>query len=271
MKDIMKFVLSMIVCLVSSIILTGQENSQTNEFTLRVGLSRTAIKDARISAVTQKAWSPKYGMSYRKANAKRISQIDFDFTYANSQNGTLLSLTSIIPKVNYSYSRKMDNGLWLGGFIDHTTLLNLPKTRTSLYNNNTISYLLTASIGPSISYDQSALFGVDKLSLRTDAQAPLLSYVIQPEFGHPYPSKYLEQDTFSPTRDGLAGPLLKSGRVVTLNKFRSMNISFSFQYLVNDNIGLSLNFNSQLLYANTTNKPLSLNSQDILFGATYIH
>lgn len=267
----MKFILSIAITLVFVGTLIGQENSIRNEITIKVGFSRTAIKDARISALTQKTWSPKYGMSYRKANAKRISQLDFEFTNVNSKNGTLLNLSSIIPKVNYSYKRKVDNGLWVGGFIDHITLLNFPKTRTSLFNNNTISYLMTASIGPSISYDKSDLFGVDKLNFRTDAQAPLLSYVIQPEFGHPYPRKYLEQDTFSPTRDGLAGPLLKSGRLVTINKFRSLNISFSFQYLVSDKIGFSLNLNSQLLYANTTNKALSLNNQDILFGTTYFH
>ncbi len=267
----MKFIVSIFLYVISVGCLFGQEDSNRNELTLKVGLSRTAIKDARISAISQKTWSPKYGLSYRKINDKRISQIDFDFTYANSSNGTLLSVTSLMPKVNYSYLRKTNNGLWLGGFIDHTTLLNFPKTRTSLYNNNMINYLLTASIGPSLSYDRSDLLGVDKLRFRTDAQVPLISYVIQPEYGHPYPNKYLEQDTFSPTREGLAGPLLKSGRVVTLNKFRSLNVSFSFHYLLGDNVELSLNLNSQILYANTTDKSLSMNNYDVLFGASYIH
>lgn len=267
----MKLLLSIMLAALFSISVTGQETINRNELTVKFGFSHTAIQDSRISAITQSAWSPKYGVSYRKINHERISQIDFHFTQARSDNNTLLGMVSIIPQVSYSYLRKTKNGLWLGGFLDHTTLLNFPKTSSGLYNNNPINYLLTASIGPSFAYDKSEIFGIQKMRFDSKFQTPILSYVIQPEFGHPYPKKYLEHDTFSPTRSGLAGPLLKSGRVVSINKFRSLNISLGFHYQVSDKVDLSLNLNTQLLYANTTNKSLSMNNYDVLFGASYIH
>ena len=267
MKNII--IAAFLICITNAAI--GQDFTNRKEITIRIGWSQTSISDARLSALAQKAWSPKYGLSYRKINTKRISQIDFDFTYANNAGSKLLSVSSIIPNVNYSYLRKTSNGIWLGGFIDHTTLLNLPRTRTSLFNNNPINYMLSAAIGPAIAYTRSETLKSNQINFTANAQLPVLAYVIQPEYGHPYPRKYLEQNTFSPTREGFAGPLLKSGRLVTINKYRSLNISFSVQYMVNDKFGLSLNLNSQLLYANTTGKHVSMNNHDIQLGASYIH
>ncbi len=267
----MKYILSTTFIILITCLAISQEGTNRNELKVTIGLSHTTITDARISALPQKAWSPKYGMSYRKMNDKRISQIDIDFTYASNSSGSLLSLNSIMPKANYSYLRKTPNGVWLGGFIDHTTLLNLPKSRTGLFNNNPISYMLSASLGPMVSYEKSGILNNERISLRANAQLPILAYVIQPEHGHPYPKQYLEEDTFTPMRGGLTGPLLKSGRVVTINKYRSLNVSFSLQYALNDKVELSLNFNSQLLYANTTGKSVSLTDNSIELGASYIH
>ena len=256
--------------LLNTCIVLAQSIENRKEFTLRIGLSYNSINDARLSAISQKSWSPIYGMSYRKTSDNSINQINFDFTQTKSNGNDLLRVNSIIPNVNYSYMRRSHHGLWIGGFIDHTTVLNFPKTRTALFNNNPISYMLSASAGPVISYERDNIFN-EKVRFRGSTEIPVLAYVIQPEYGHPYPEKYLEEGTFSPTREGLAGPLLKSGNVVSINKYRSISIRIGFQYLINNHLALSIDSASSILFANVRGKELTMSNFDSQLGISYLH
>jgi hypothetical protein len=240
--------------------------------TVRIGLSHTHIQDHRMSAVAQHAWSPKYEVGYRQTSEKRISQIRMQFTSINSNSGSLLSLRSIKPAIYYSYERQVQTGIWVGGFIDHSTLLNFPSTRTALYNNNPIAYHIGQSIGPRLTYSSpiSAPKGGD-IGYSVSGQAALLSYMIQPAYGHPYPERYLQAYTFSPTRAGMAGPLLRSGKVRTINAVRSFRLEMGVFFYLSDKVMFSIDYNADVLYANTQGKALHTHTHDIYVGASYIH
>lgn len=260
----------LILCLSANTI-SAQEDA-VREVSLRVGLTHTSIQDFRMGSVRHKSWSPKYDIGYSQQNEKRISQVRLQFFASKSANQGLLSLTSLRPAINYSYQRKVGEGLWVGGFIDHSTLLNIPKTTTSLYNNNPISYNISQSIGPRITYTGTANLGEGlPLGYQVSTQAALLSYMIQPAFGHPYPTQYLNEEDFSPTREGMTWPLMKSGKLATLDKVRNFRLELGLFYFVNDRVKISLDYQGEIFYANTRGKALNMQSHDIFFGASYIH
>jgi len=191
------------------------------------------------------------------------------FSKINSSDGGLLSLMTIRPEIYYSYERKVKDGIWLGGFFDNNTLLNFPTNTSSVFNSNPISYTIAQSIGPRVSYLKS--LDNNKINLRTSAQVSLLSYVVQPAFGHPYPSQFLEEGKFNPTREGMAWPLTKSGKIATVNKFNSFRVELGFFYHINNSLKIGVDYNLNIQYANTRGKSTYISNHDIFLGATYIH
>lgn len=269
---ILKIVIFLTVCFSS---LFGQEESvpvNTKELTIRIGFSNSTVKDKRMSAIGYSSWSPKYDLAYTKINDKRISEIRFQFSYMKSRNGGLLGLNSIRPNVNYSYQRKIKEGIWLGGFLENNTLLNFPSTRTGHFNNNPISYTISQSIGPRITYMKNWKPNEkNRFEMRTSAQTSLLAYTIQPAWAHPYPTQFLKEGTFSPDRGGMAWPIIKSGKLATPKTYRTMRFEFGLYYYVNDSFRVGVDYQAELNYSNTRGKEVSFKSNDIFLGATYIH
>lgn len=242
------------------------------ELTIGIGLSRSSVKDARISARTFNSWSPKYRVAYTKINDNRISALDIQFAFMNNNGNGLLGLNSIRSNVNYCYQRKVAEGVWFGGFIDNNTLLNFPKTQSSHFNNNPISYTISKSIGPRITYQKNYLRNdAIKYQIRTSAQTSLLSYLIQPAWGHPYPSQFLKEGTFNPERNGMAWSIVKSGKVKSLRAFRSFRVELGFYVHLNNSFRVGLDMQTELRYANAIGKGVSFKGNDIMLGATYLH
>ena len=267
------FILTCILFIISlsANMISAQEDA-TREVSLRLGFTHTSIQDYRMGSVKHTSWAPKYDIGYSHQNEKRISQVRLQFFATRSANQGLLSLTSLRPAINYSYQRNVKDGLWIGGFIDHSTLLNFPKTATSLHNNNPISYNISQSIGPRVTYTGTASIGGDRpLGYQVSTQAALLSYMIQPAFGHPYPTQYLKEEAFSPTREGMTWPLMKSGKLATMDKVRNFRLELGLFYFVNDRVKISVDYQGEIFYANTRGKALNMESHDIFFGASYIH
>lgn len=266
MKSIMFTLLSLLVN-IHSIAQDVRDFQTNNSFSIGIGFSGANILDKRLSNKYIFGLNPKYSISYRQANEKRISQVEVNFTNYKDARSSLLNFSSIKSNVYYSYERKVADGVWFGGFFDHSTLLTFPNNPNNFFVNNTISYTLLQSLGPSISYAKS----FDKLLFTSSAQTSLLSYVVQPIYGHPYPEKFLDESVFNPTQEGLAGPLVRSGKLLSVNKYRSMRISFGLFYHVSPSINIGLDYTADLFYANANGKSVFFNGQDIMLKASYIH
>lgn len=241
---------------------------QTNSLNVGFGFSFGKVKDKRISNRSFGNWAPKFTLGYVQANDRRISQIELQFSNYKERGNPLLNLNFIMSGIYYSYQRKVQDYVWIGGFFDHNTLLNFPRATTWLFNNNPVSYTLAQSIGPKISYgrhfDGSLESGIS-------AQTALLAYVVRPIFGHPYPSKFMDEKVFNPQLSGLAGPLLRSGKIKTLNAFRNLRLKFGLTYHLSNSIGLSLNYDVDMLYTNASGKSSSFSAQDLLLRVSYKH
>ncbi len=238
-----------------------------NTLSIGFGISAGNIKDTRLSNKFITAVNPKYSISYRQANDKRISQVKLDFVHYKDKRNSLANFNAIKSNVYYSYEQKIGDGFYFGGFFDHSTLLNFPSDEKKFFVNNSISYTLLQSLGPKISYVNT----FDRFVFTSSAQTALLSYTVQPIYGHPYPEQFLDERVFNPTLEGLARPLVRSGKLLTWNKFRSMRIDLGFSYFITPALAVGLDYSADLFYANANGKSVFFNSQDLLFKASFIH
>lgn len=270
MKFTTKIIFSFILVLFS-IQVEGQEliHQKGRSITINAGLSFNGIKDNRFSAINYKSMTPTYGLVFRKWTNNTRQEFDLRFSmHTQVDQSRLLSLKFMRPYFSYSLQKRVKD-TWVGGFINHNTLLTYPSSRTGHFGNNPISYTIANSIGPKVTWSNGFNFPNDqKINITSSLETALLSYVIRPAFGHPYPERFLESGDFTPTRKGMAGALLKSGKVMTVNKFQSIRLVFGLSYFLNDNVGIGLNVNLDYQRTNDVNTS-SLMTKDLIFSLSY--
>lgn len=247
----------------------GQEMTRFkgNEIGITIGISQLGIQDDRISAISKSGKAPVFGINYKSISPKTKQEWSISFMMANHiGDDQLLTAKVIRPNVSYSYERKIKQ-IWFGGFFDSSTILHFPRTNTRHFENNPISYTISQSLGPKISMNQN--FGNNnQWEFGTAAQFSLLNYVIRPAYGHPYPEKYVESGTFHPTRRNMTGPLLRSGKLHSFDKFQSFKVVFGISYFLSDQIKVSIRYQiSQLKTKDLQQSKFS--TQEILFGINY--
>lgn len=254
--------------------LQAQEMNATEfqEIGILLGWRFNRVMDQRYAQVTKKMSQPMYGMYYRKERKQKREELRFTMSRTRSKGSPeLLSFKTIMPQVSYSHQRKVGN-LWIGGFLDSFTLLNMPQSTTSFFGNNSISYTIVGGLGPMIGYEHNLLENTDnRLSLNTNARIGLLNYVVRPAYGHPYPEKYLTEENFSPTRADMAGPLLKSGKLRTVNNYQMFRFVLGINYYHKGKIKLGLQYE---LYGQNNRSKVDRSRtlmQDLIFGASYLY
>ncbi len=244
------------------------------EVGLRIGITKTNIQDQRLSAKSFTNWSPKYGVVFGSKKENSWSHNIIDFTYVTGhKKDPYFTINSIIISATYSYQRKVSEGFWMGGFTKHHTILNFPKSvYGSIFTNNAISYTISQSIGPKISYAPTSLTAENKtISGLSSLQFPILAYLIQPIYGHPYPEQYLREGTFCPTRSGMAWPMVKSGKLVSLARYKSIQLELGIFYYISDRFKIGVAYEGELFYANANGKSVKLNTNDIVVSPGYLY
>jgi len=211
----------------------------TRSLTIGVGWSLQTIKDSRLSALTYRSRQPTYHIGWRKQTSSTRQELDLTFSMKSSvKSERILDLRFFKPSFSYSLEKRV-NDAWIGGFFNTTTFLTFPSSRTGHFSNNPVSYTMTNSIGPKMSWGRSwEVNDVERFRLMTSAETSLLSYVVRPAYGHPYPERFLQSGTFTPTREGMAGPLLRSGKLMSINKFQSFKVVFSLSYFMSDELAV---------------------------------
>jgi hypothetical protein len=247
-----------------SILINAQDHEKikNRDLTLKIGLSKAQLQDSRLSGKTHQSWSPKYSISHIevKENSRNHFQVDF-VSMKFGKSGQPFGIRSIHSNVHFAYQRKIADGTWFGGYINTLTLINFPKNPgQTFFVNNPVSYTLSKSIGPSVTYSP----GFDNhLNMASTVQAAALSYVVQPIYGHPYPEKYMEEGVFSPTQKNMVGPLIRSGKFLSFKKFRHMNIQLSVFYAFDNNFKMGIDYNYSNYMANANGKAVKMKNQDI--------
>ncbi|MEL6254577.1 MAG: hypothetical protein AAFR87_21385 [Bacteroidota bacterium] len=241
------------------------------EIGLHINWRFTQFKDMRLSARTFQSGAWSYGTIYRKETNRKKEALIFTFSRMSTQEPKgLLKIRLISPQVQYSHQRKVGN-LWVGGFIDSYSLLKFPQAPAGIFNNNPISYTITKSMGPMISSDfslreteDSRIFAIPSL------QMGLFNYAIRPAYGHPYPDEYLNEEYFSPTRRGMAGPLLRSGKIKLPHKYQMIRFSFGLFYQIRSQYQVSLNYELYFQRDGGMHNSRTIN-HDLGLSATYLY
>ena len=253
------------------ITLTAQEDHLHQEIGIRFGTSFTAYNEARYSAMTKKYIQPKIGLVYSKWNEKKREELSLSYTSTfQPSNPKNLWYKIIHPEVNYTYQRKVDDA-WIGGFFQSSTILNFPKNGKKLFGNNPISYTIANSLGVAVDLVEPLLENDNRrLDLILGGRTALLSHVIRPNYGHPYPEHYLQEDVFTPTRSGLGKSIPKSGKLRTLDKFQNMKLVLGLNFYYKDHlkVGVQYERNFQRI---KEGKQSTYKSHDLMFGVSYVY
>ncbi|MBP6569605.1 MAG: hypothetical protein KA270_20685, partial [Saprospiraceae bacterium] len=96
-------------------------------------------------------------------------------------------------------------------------------------------------------------------------------YLIQPIYGHPYPGKYLEEGTFDPTRAGMTIPMLKSGKVVSISRYKGLRVELGIFYYASDRFKIGASYQGELMYANANGKAVQLQSNDFIVNPSFLY
>ncbi|MEM9819777.1 MAG: hypothetical protein AAF985_01840 [Bacteroidota bacterium] len=258
------------------ILLQVQAKAQTEQGTqrelgLQFGFSLNHIKDARFSTQTKKMMVPTFGLHYRKITPKKRELLQMTFSMNRPSAPTRgLAYKIIHPEVTYTYQRKV-NHHWIGGYLQHATLLHFPISTGRLFGNNPISYTIGNSLG--LAFDRTFSLGSNadrQLDVALGAKAALLGHIIRPAYGHPYPEYYLQEGVFHPNRSGMGKSLLKSGRLKTVHQYQSIQLVLGLHYYHRHHLKIGLQFSSHLENYRDA-KPLSLLQQQVLFSLSYVH
>jgi len=244
------------------------------EIGVRIGLTNTKLNDQRLSAKTFTNWSPKYGLVLGNRKDKSWIKTQIDFTYIKGhKKDPYFTINSIFSSVNVSYQHEISEGIWVGGFMNNDTKLNFPKSAyRGLFTNNVISYTMSQSIGPKINYfNRINNINDEPIELLTSLELPVLAYLIQPIYGHPYPEKFLREGTFTPMRSNMAWPMIKSGKMVSLNRFKHLRVEFGLFLYTSDKFKFGAVYQGELYYANANGKAVSLKSSDFMATSSYLY
>jgi hypothetical protein len=239
------------------------------EITFHVGISRSSLVDKRMSLREKRQFSTIYGLNFTTVKTKSRQQLNVLFTSFKSQtNASQLGLNFIHPTINYSYERKLRNNYWFGGSFDSNVLLTFPNTDTGFFVNNPISYTMAYSLSPKISWNHQTSVKSKDVFLNSSAEVALLTYLIRPAFGHPYPEKFLEEGTFSPTRSNIALPLLRSGKIKSVHNFQSIKIKLGVQLFLTDSVGIGVHFQGNLVHERAK-QSIDYRDQTLTLGVSY--
>jgi len=272
MKNLKTLISSLLILLsIGNIYAQDFAFSDQKEIGIQFGFSNIHIHESRYSANTKHYTLPMFGLKFAKQNDKRKEELTLSFTsHLKSPNGAGVRYKIIHPESRYSYQRNV-NGTWIGGVFQHSTLLNFPKSNLDPFTNSPLSYTIASGLGLKVGRDHAFSNSANgQWMINGDAELGLLSYVIRPEYGHPYPSDFLTEENFNPTRAGLGKSILKSGELLTINKYQNFKISLGVSFITNSNIKIGLNYayDAQLTGGNQKS---SIVSHDLLMSLSYLY
>lgn len=248
-----------------------KESFLHREIGIRIGTSLTMSKESRFSNMTKRYIQPKFGLAYIKMTDKKREELILSYTSTfKPKNPTSLWYKIINTEVNYTYQRKVKN-TWLGGTYQSSTILNFPNNGRGLFGNNPISYTIINSLGIAVDHTQGLLEKNNRrLDINLGTRIPLVSYLIRPIYGHPYPEHFLQEDVFTPTRNNIGKSIFRSGKVRTIDKYQSIKLVLGLHYYHNDHLKIGMNYEGSIQRV-SDGKRLTYSYHDLILNVSYVY
>lgn len=235
-----------------------------------IGIKRTTLFDKRLSNQAKKGNQLLAGLFHNKWNDKRRVKLRFEFSLGEANALSQgIDFRNIQSYVDYSYLRKVRKE-WIGVTSQHQTLLIMPWN-TDRFGNNPISYAISQSLG--LEFERASNIKDGKnwdVQFDRSIQTSLLSYLIRPAHGHPYPEKYLKEGVFKPTRQGMAPAMIKSGKLYSINRNFNLNVVLGLSFIYRDSLklGMTYKYNHNQFH---DRKGYSKNNNDLYLSLSYIY
>jgi len=211
-----------LLCLCISLASSAQKN---NRLLIEAGMSLQKVLEKRFTADAQYESNFHSNFHYefgKKANINRIT-LGLAANTPNKQNST--DIIQVLGEFKYTHLRPLKQSHYLGFFVDNGNAFSIPITAWS--GNNSLSYSLWASVGLASYWEKNISINNRQIIASFDAAIPLLGYVVRPAYGHPYAENFLEDGTFNFDRIGMGKYILTSGKIRSLNSFRTINTKAS--------------------------------------------
>jgi len=245
-------------------LITQEISHSYKEIGFSIGWSSSSIRDVRLSNQNKDLFNPVFGIHFNQVKTNTRSNFNMAFKMdKTSRNDSGMGLQVILPEVRYNFQFKSAN-TWIGPSFHSSSLLVWPRSND--FGNNPIAYTLSKNLG--VAVDRS--WASENQDMRIDAgiETSILSYVVRPAFGHPYPEAYLEEGTFHPTRAGIGRAMIKSGKLRTPRSFQNFQIKLGFRYNITEQISISTNYNMHIQNL-SAQQDMRLVSHDFLLGFNY--
>ncbi|MEN0049861.1 MAG: hypothetical protein AAF806_22560 [Bacteroidota bacterium] len=213
-----------VIFIVILLFFTEQGYCQINTFptkgiSLSYALTQESFKDERLTFRNRVEDGFITTISYFQVSERNLHRIDLGFGKNRiNRNHRAATIINLRPQLTYTFQRKFIDW-YVGGTMNIGSLLSFPNSNRWA-GNNTISYTIWSSLGISGRYQKPFELKNQRFHVVADFHFPLLSYLIRPTYGLPYPSNYLEDGTFDFQRQNLTSALLRSGKIRSLDQFQ---------------------------------------------------
>lgn len=135
------------------------------------------------------------------------------------------------------------------------------------FDNNFITYEVVNSIGLTGIAKYRFLLFRRQWQINYDLNLPLVNWMIRPSFTGPYPEGFLRDGDFDDNGYVDVEDVLRSGNIVTMNKFFRWNQDIKLTYYLKKNLNaLTLNYNWDFYRAEAHAKTALFASQGLQFG-----
>ncbi|MEM8526890.1 MAG: hypothetical protein AAGG68_19775 [Bacteroidota bacterium] len=190
-------------------------------------INQENFKDERLSFRnrTSTGFTSQLSFFWDKKNTRQTINLGFGKNTRSNDTG-MVSFENLRPRLTYAYQRILHN-FHVGGTLNVESLLSFPVSGRWA-GNNSISYTIWSSIGLSTAFHQPLFFKKQKFALISEFHLPVLSYVVRPSYGLPYPEDFLKDETFDFQRKNMTASLLTSGKIRSLNQFQQLNFRVGF-------------------------------------------
>ena len=215
----MKFFLSIALL----ILIVGQSQAQRDHsFYMTNGLSFQQTKDLRFTSTFRSGLGYNADLVYENQKDSVINRVAALFTFSTQGKSNISYSLNLNPELRYEHLRNWRfPNFYLGAYIDAGSLIAHRFGRWTSDTN--ISYTIWSSLGVAARYERPLNFKGRQLLWRTHCSLPLLAYVVRPAYSFPYTDNFLEQDQFNFEREGLAGNIIKGGKIKTVGGFTRLH------------------------------------------------
>ncbi len=217
--------------LIALFLCIGQVYSQSDTtssrgITINYSFNNESFEDTRFSFRNrvEPGFTSSLLLFWKKNRSRHSFRLGFGKNFPQ-RAGELVAFNNLRPEFIYTYQREIANW-YVGGYFGLGSLLSFP---TGLWaGNNNISYSIWGSVGLATEFQKRLPFNNERFAIFSRLRIPIVSYVIRPSYGLPYPEDFIEDGVFNFQREGMGRYVLSSGNLNSLNTFQKAYFEVGF-------------------------------------------